>query len=62
MQFAASGNFMNILFHYDGRLNEWDEFEWSEEVIHITARKQTKWLVTSSENQFYNPDPHLLHH
>jgi hypothetical protein len=32
-----------MLFHYDGRTTEWDEFEWSKRAIHVSARKQTKW-------------------
>ena len=38
-----SENFTILLFHYDGRANEWDEFEWSKKAIHVSARKQTKW-------------------
>ncbi|XP_071679495.1 uncharacterized protein [Lolium perenne] len=38
-----SNNFDVVLFHYDGRMTEWDEFKWSKEAIHISARKQTKW-------------------
>nr|GLL23433.1 uncharacterized protein LOC109187461 [Ipomoea trifida] len=38
-----SENFAIVLFHYDGRASEWDEFEWSNRAIHISARKQTKW-------------------
>lgn len=38
-----SDNFDIVLFHYDGHTTEWDEFEWSREVTHISARKQTKW-------------------
>jgi Protein of unknown function (DUF707) len=45
MQFSE--NFTIALFHYDGRLNEWDEFEWSRRAIHISTRKQTKWCVYS---------------
>ncbi|PIN02651.1 hypothetical protein CDL12_24828 [Handroanthus impetiginosus] len=36
-------NFTVMLFHYDGRASEWDEFEWSKRAIHVSARKQTKW-------------------
>ncbi|CAN6181635.1 unnamed protein product [Urochloa humidicola] len=33
-----------MLFHYDGRTNEWDgEFAWSKDAIHVSARKQSKW-------------------
>ncbi|CAI9093033.1 OLC1v1028434C1 [Oldenlandia corymbosa var. corymbosa] len=38
-----SENFTILLFHYDGNTSEWDEFEWSKQVIHVSARKQTKW-------------------
>ncbi|KAI4977359.1 hypothetical protein ZWY2020_057271 [Hordeum vulgare] len=39
-----SDNFDIVLFHYDGHTTEWDEqFEWSKEVAHVSARKQTKW-------------------
>ncbi|KAF3955806.1 hypothetical protein CMV_019017 [Castanea mollissima] len=38
-----SENFTIVLFHYDGRTSEWDEFEWSRRAIHVSARKQTKW-------------------
>ncbi|CAM0908321.1 unnamed protein product [Alopecurus aequalis] len=38
-----SDNFDIVLFHYDGRTTEWDEFEWSHETTHVSARKQTKW-------------------
>ncbi|XP_057442101.1 uncharacterized protein LOC130733837 [Lotus japonicus] len=36
-------NFTIVLFHYDGRASEWDNFEWSKKAIHISVRKQTKW-------------------
>ncbi|KAL2965497.1 hypothetical protein AAZX31_16G064500 [Glycine max] len=35
-------NFTILLFHYDGRVSDWDKFEWSKRAIHISARKQTK--------------------
>uniref|UniRef100_A0A2P2L4J9 Uncharacterized protein MANES_13G023000 n=3 Tax=Rhizophora mucronata TaxID=61149 RepID=A0A2P2L4J9_RHIMU len=38
-----SENFTIVLFHYDGKVTEWDEFEWSKRAIHVSARKQTKW-------------------
>lgn len=38
-----SENFTIVLFHYDGRVSEWDEFEWSKRAIHVSAMKQTKW-------------------
>ncbi|XP_047321516.1 uncharacterized protein LOC124925529 isoform X4 [Impatiens glandulifera] len=36
------GNFSILLFHYDGRVNEWDQFEWSKRAIHVSVPKQTK--------------------
>jgi hypothetical protein len=41
MQFSE--NFDVVLFHYDGRTTEWDEFEWSKKTVHASARGQTKW-------------------
>ncbi|KAL7261190.1 hypothetical protein ACSBR1_006768 [Camellia fascicularis] len=38
-----SENFTILLFHYDGRTTEWNEFEWSKRAIHVSALKQTKW-------------------
>ncbi|WJZ82469.1 hypothetical protein VitviT2T_002228 [Vitis vinifera] len=38
-----SENFSVILFHYDGKASEWDQFEWSRRAIHISVKKQTKW-------------------
>ncbi|PIN06510.1 hypothetical protein CDL12_20936 [Handroanthus impetiginosus] len=48
-----SDNFTILLFHYDGRTTEWDEFEWSKQAIHISARKQTKWWYAK---RFLHPD------
>ena len=39
-----SDDFQILLFHYDGRITEWDQFEWSKRAIHIGAPKQTKWF------------------
>lgn len=36
-----------MLFHYDGRASEWEEFEWSKRAIHVSIRKQTKWLAAN---------------
>jgi hypothetical protein len=39
-----SDNFDVVMFHYDGHTTEWDEeFQWSKEAVHVSARKQTKW-------------------
>ncbi|KAK4358283.1 hypothetical protein RND71_023893 [Anisodus tanguticus] len=40
-----SDDFTVLLFHYDGKTTEWDEFEWSKRAIHVSARKQTKWYI-----------------
>ncbi|KAI8544585.1 hypothetical protein RHMOL_Rhmol08G0308600 [Rhododendron molle] len=46
-------NFSIVLFHYDGRTSEWDQFEWSHRAIHISARKQAKWWYAK---RFLHPD------
>ncbi|KAJ0969103.1 hypothetical protein J5N97_021980 [Dioscorea zingiberensis] len=48
-----SENFTIVLFHYDGRTSEWDEFEWSKRAIHISVRRQTKWWYAK---RFLHPD------
>lgn len=48
-----SENFQILLFHYDGRVSEWDQFEWSKTAIHVSARKQTKWWYAK---RFLHPD------
>ncbi|XP_061358072.1 uncharacterized protein LOC133302326 [Gastrolobium bilobum] len=48
-----SDKFTIVLFHYDGRATEWNEFEWSKRAIHISVRKQTKWWYAK---RFLHPD------
>lgn len=48
-----SENFTIVLFHYDGRTSEWNQFEWSKRAIHISARKQAKWWYAK---RFLHPD------
>lgn len=48
-----SENFTILLFHYDGKTTEWDEFEWSKRAIHVSANKQTKWWFAK---RFLHPD------
>ncbi|XP_010501366.1 PREDICTED: uncharacterized protein LOC104778611, partial [Camelina sativa] len=48
-----SEDFQILLFHYDGRTTEWDQFEWSKKAIHISAKKQTKWWYAK---RFLHPD------
>ncbi|XP_031489305.1 uncharacterized protein LOC116256901 isoform X2 [Nymphaea colorata] len=48
-----SENFSFLLFHYDGKTSEWDQFEWSKRAIHVSARKQAKWWFAK---RFLHPD------
>ncbi|KAK3205980.1 hypothetical protein Dsin_020026 [Dipteronia sinensis] len=48
-----SEDFQILLFHYDGRTSEWEEFEWSKNAIHVSARRQTKWWYAK---RFLHPD------
>ncbi|EOA24160.1 hypothetical protein CARUB_v10017393mg [Capsella rubella] len=48
-----SDNFSIMLFHYDGRASDWEEFEWSKRAIHVSIRKQTKWWYAK---RFLHPD------
>ncbi|KAK4757493.1 hypothetical protein SAY87_018794 [Trapa incisa] len=38
-------NFVVMLFHYDGAVDEWMDLEWSTHAIHISAVNQTKWQI-----------------
>ncbi|GAB2278191.1 hypothetical protein Dimus_012884 [Dionaea muscipula] len=35
--------FVVMLFHYDGIVDEWKDIEWHDNVIHLSAKNQTKW-------------------
>ncbi|TYG67885.1 hypothetical protein ES288_D05G110700v1 [Gossypium darwinii] len=48
-----SEDFQILLFHYDGRTTEWDQFEWSKNAIHFSVKKQTKWWYAK---RFLHPD------
>ncbi|GAB4825417.1 hypothetical protein Ancab_008290 [Ancistrocladus abbreviatus] len=48
-----SDDFQILLFHYDGRTSEWDQFEWSKKAVHVSAPKQTKWWYAK---RFLHPD------
>ncbi|VFQ60587.1 unnamed protein product [Cuscuta campestris] len=48
-----SSNFTVMLFHYDGIVDEWKDFKWSNDVIHISALNQTKWWFAK---RFLHPD------
>ncbi|KAJ0256840.1 Uncharacterized protein HA466_0078120 [Hirschfeldia incana] len=45
--------FTIVLFHYDGRTTEWDQYEWSKRAIHVSVPKQTKWWYAK---RFLHPD------
>lgn len=42
-----------LLFHYDGKVSEWDDYEWSRNAIHISTRRQAKWWYAK---RFLHPD------
>ncbi|XP_059648289.1 uncharacterized protein LOC132294443 isoform X2 [Cornus florida] len=46
-------DFVVMLFHYDGVVNEWSDLEWSGRVIHVSAMNQTKWWFAK---RFLHPD------
>ncbi|PQM33489.1 uncharacterized protein Pyn_05194 [Prunus yedoensis var. nudiflora] len=46
-------DFVVMLFHYDGRVNEWRDLEWSGRAIHVSAMNQTKWWYAK---RFLHPD------
>ncbi|XP_031377747.1 uncharacterized protein LOC116193117 isoform X1 [Punica granatum] len=52
VKFVASG-FAIMLFHYDGAVDEWKDFEWHSQVIHVSATSQTKWWFAK---RFLHPD------
>ncbi|KAB2602453.1 hypothetical protein D8674_003458 [Pyrus ussuriensis x Pyrus communis] len=48
-----SSDFVLMLFHYDGHVNEWRDLEWSGKAIHVSAMNQTKWWYAK---RFLHPD------
>lgn len=48
-------DFVIMLFHYDGLLNEWNDLEWSSTAIHISAINQTKWYEPLIQSQTCYP-------
>ncbi|XP_019193943.1 PREDICTED: uncharacterized protein LOC109187957 isoform X2 [Ipomoea nil] len=53
VQKFLSYNFTVMIFHYDGIVDEWKDFKWSNIVIHISALNQTKWWFAK---RFLHPD------
>ncbi|KAL8255051.1 hypothetical protein R6Q59_033272 [Mikania micrantha] len=46
-------DFVVMVFHYDGIVDQWDDLEWATRVIHISAMNQTKWWFAK---RFLHPD------
>ncbi|KAK1353988.1 GTPase Der [Heracleum sosnowskyi] len=46
-------DFVVMLFHYDGVVDDWKDFEWSSRAIHVSAIHQTKWWFAK---RFLHPD------
>ncbi|KAE8664667.1 pentatricopeptide repeat-containing protein [Hibiscus syriacus] len=46
-------DFVVMLFHYDGIVDEWRDFKWSDRAIHVSAVNQTKWWFAK---RFLHPD------
>ncbi|CAN1346072.1 hypothetical protein LINPERPRIM_LOCUS40624 [Linum perenne] len=53
VQKFPSGEFVVMLFHYDGNVDEWKGLDWSNRAIHISAINQTKWWFAK---RFLHPD------
>lgn len=49
----SSSDFVVMLFHYDGVVNDWKDFQWSDRAIHVSAINQTKWWFAK---RFLHPD------
>ncbi|RZR75853.1 hypothetical protein BHM03_00000399 [Ensete ventricosum] len=52
MKFVSS-DFTVMLFHYDGVVDGWKDFQWSDSALHISAINQTKWWFAK---RFLHPD------
>ncbi|XP_044460681.1 uncharacterized protein LOC123192264 isoform X1 [Mangifera indica] len=46
-------DFVVMLFHYDGVVDEWKDLAWAERAIHVSAVNQTKWWFAK---RFLHPD------
>lgn len=53
VQKFISSNFVVMLFHYDGIVDEWRDFAWSDSVMHVSGGNQTKWWFAK---RFLHPD------
>ncbi|XP_062175544.1 uncharacterized protein LOC133880578 isoform X2 [Alnus glutinosa] len=48
-----SSDFIVMLFHYDGNVDDWRDLDWSNRAIHVSAINQTKWWFAK---RFLHPD------
>ncbi|KAK7295177.1 hypothetical protein RJT34_18082 [Clitoria ternatea] len=48
-----ANDFVVMLFHYDGIVDEWNDFEWSNGVVHVSVANQSKWWFAK---RFLHPD------
>ncbi|XVF21259.1 hypothetical protein REPUB_Repub12eG0074600 [Reevesia pubescens] len=46
-------DFVVMLFHYDGIVDQWKDLEWNDRAIHVSAVNQTKWWFAK---RFLHPD------
>ncbi|XP_030539278.1 uncharacterized protein LOC115747309 isoform X1 [Rhodamnia argentea] len=53
VQKFPSKDFVVMLFHYDGVVDDWKNFTWSDHAIHVSAVNQTKWWFAK---RFLHPD------
>ncbi|KAJ3683278.1 hypothetical protein LUZ60_013505 [Juncus effusus] len=49
----SSRDFVIMLFHYDGNVDDWSDFDWSSTALHVSAINQTKWWFAK---RFLHPD------
>ena len=47
----ASDAFSVILFHYDGEVDAWRTLPWSDDVVHVSVSKQSKWWYAKREHE-----------
>ncbi|KAI7745796.1 hypothetical protein M8C21_008941 [Ambrosia artemisiifolia] len=45
-------DFVVMVFHYDGIVDQWNDLQWASRVIHVSAMNQTKWFA----KRFLHPD------
>ncbi|KAL0659345.1 hypothetical protein Bca4012_079930 [Brassica carinata] len=48
-----SRDFVVMLFHYDGVVEDWKQYPWNEYAIHVSVMNQTKWWFAK---RFLHPD------